>query len=840
MNYNIFFFIFIFFHGGLFCVIAQLPVNNPYLDKYSNCPPWLNEIRWNNVVDVTAFSNIPNPASWDSAVNAAMDYISGSGGGVVFFPAGTYIMKDTLRIKDRVVLRGATPANLNAKSNQFAPPSRLAFPGYVPSFTDNGTPNSTAFRMIYFYGLQNAGLVYLDINRAGIRVTTRTEGTDVIYSRNIIIFGVRQNNVAIPQSDIPSGYSYMHGWQRFSYRHATNILVNVTENITITNCRLNDFTNNAVYPITNDSYDQPGYVARCRYNGSIETPNGAKCGTLPIEQDTTHIMHGERARFSYTDHYGIRVSGKFVDPDTVSKTYRQFIDVIDNYVYTTMRVGIFVTGYGATVKGNIREDDNNKRIFLHPTGVSLNSNNSATYENRALNIAGHHILVDSNDMRVYRHRLSYTAYSSVDGEGVLMQTQDMYGSFMENIVITNNTVNSYIGLYDLQYPMRNLIISKNNLLNAGTVLVFKKEYTHRIDELYIEDNVNLTGISVGYKISNSEYRVTGNNIYIRNNSGSGNMNYPCQAIQTGNTGFTDLMSCSGGLNEKYFFKPYYGEINVSSSTEVSVEFTRTIKAGGATNITITGETTGAVGGISRTVFGNKLIINHNVLNNPGEKYTVFVPADAVRDSADNTPSVEMTWWFKVMTKPAPVMKYPSDSATGIDADEDVLIQFGQDVTVISLTGITITDEQGNPVVVNPVFNPSSNTIAINHADFEKALHYYTVHIPAGVVQNASGFTNNQVSWAFKTHDIILQMSMQIQTPQVKMYPNPVINALTIEKQGNLKQVYVKVYDLLGNIVHVGSYPENSFDIDFTALPTGMYIVKIDNSQASVSRKVVKK
>ena len=333
---------FLFFASIMSMIASAQPYDNPYKTKYGSAPIWTNDIRWDKSVNILDFE-VPNQLFWDAALTAAMSSVSSSGGGVVYFPAGTYNFADDVILPSAVVLRGEMPVCDNAKVDSFAPPARLVFPKYEPTFVGDGTPNATAFKSISGSGIQNAGLVHLDINRGRVFLGAA--------SRNILVFGIRLNNVAQPQTDIPANFSYMAGWQRFSYRHCRTITVGVSVNGAIVNSRFHDLTNNLYHPIADDSYPQPQYVVKNRYKTSRITPSGALTSELigGVAVDTTHIEHGERAMFDYLAHYGISISGDFIDPSTLPKRINQQIEVVDNWIYNTMRVAIFAQGIGVKI-----------------------------------------------------------------------------------------------------------------------------------------------------------------------------------------------------------------------------------------------------------------------------------------------------------------------------------------------------------------------------------------------------------------------------------------------------------------------------------------------------------
>lgn len=71
---------------------------------------------------------------------------------------------------------------------------------------------------------------------------------------------------------------------------------------------------------------------------------------------------------------------------------------------------------------------------------------------------------------------------------------------------------------------------------------------------------------------------------------------------------------------------------------------------------------------------------------------------------------------------------------------------------------------------------------------------------------------------------------------VSIYPNPVINKLHIDLHNSIKIDNAKIYSITGQVVlHV----QNRKDIDVSALKPGVYLLKVETSQGSITRKIVK-
>lgn len=636
----------------------NLPTNNPYKELYPDTyPTWTDLLNWDHVLNITDFE--PDEENyWDAALNMAMNQLNN--GGTIFFPSGTYRFKSNIVLTNGIILRGEKPLYTDARENNFAPPSRLVFPKYEPVFEGDGTPNSTAFKEINVTaGASNIGLVYLDINRATIRM-----GNDA--SVGVLVFGIRSNNAATPQSDIPDKSIGQYGWQRFSSVWGVNIAAYGKEKVSVVGCRVNDLTNNTIWPIEDDSYAQPGYVATGKFKGPADRPDGATRADIQNgiieENDTTHIMNGEWAMFNYLDHYGIRVSGQKVNPKTINGTLNQEIEVINNWVLTTSRVGYFTEGIGLIVRGNVKKDIGGKRVFLHPLGKSLQANNSATYENRGINFAGENILIEDNDIQVERHNILYTPYSSVDGEGILIQWQDPWGYDTNNkssgketrinhVVIRNNRSNAYIGFWDLEIPQSDIHITGNDLLNKASIIFLKLENEYRIDNIHIEDNMNVNGI----ELQNSKGVTNGCNLYIRNNTGSGTISAGAQCIIEGNTGFTEKRGPAA--SELYITElfPYYDQLYVEQRDTICIRFNQPIQLSSTSDISVESDKTGMLKIKNISVQNNEMkIITDQPLIESGEKISVTLPANAV--NWENYSNEFFTWSFFMKSEEESSMK----------------------------------------------------------------------------------------------------------------------------------------------------------------------------------------
>ena len=553
---------------------GQAPVDNPYRTRYNpSILHWTDSLKWTSVTNATTVTGLVVGAGKQvdsTAMQSLMNQISGQGGGVVYFSADTFRFAFDLVIPTGIILRGANPMVLNALDDNYKPATVFEFPKYMPIFTGNGTPNTTAFKSIK--GKENAGkiaLVNLDINRAhiGFHPENWTDApgintkwpVDINY--NILAFGLRSNNVAIPSPQVPalaSGTQGMPGfepaqepWQRFVWRFTSNIGFYVSRNGVVANCRVND--------ATTDSYNQPDYKIRAATN-----VNCFAAGQSKLNAD------GSDAKFEYTDHIGIDLNrakinkdgagsgagpnGKYgiygfvsyATPTSEPELFAPGNEIRDCYVYKTRRVGIIAAGNGLVVDNNIVRDKSGKIAFIRPDGSGCETNNSATHENRGMDVSGWNIQATRNDIEVQKHKIGGpSGYPTIDGEGILVQ-ECCGGTSVKDYIFKFNKLtqasSGYIGLWKMR-TMYNVHIDSNDL---GCKNIFLTANTNGAN--FSLFNSTITG-NTNLKDIEANASTGGNNFVVSNNSfcGTGNIQVPGFAIVTNNPGGTVVPGAGGIL-----------------------------------------------------------------------------------------------------------------------------------------------------------------------------------------------------------------------------------------------------------------------------------------------------
>jgi hypothetical protein len=491
-----------------YCFLALLsisalaqPTDNPYRTYFQ--PPvmhWTDSLKWNNVTLATSVGILPDDNQDDSAaVHAAINVVHLAGGGVIYFPPGIYNFSGNIKLKSGVILRGADLTGItDARVSGFNPATKFVFPKYIFDTLANdgkGHPNSTAFKgIVNEYDCRNFGLVNLDINRAFISFhpdyntspePPHTTPQPIQRNRNIIVMGIRSNNAAIPDPNIPviATPQRQRLWQRYCWRFTANVDIAAAANVVVANCRANG------EPDLDETFEQPNYV----YN---------RRGTdLWLRNED-----GYRTRFDYTEHYGISVNRKkkkltdagvyaiygvatYANPINEPALFAPGIEILNNYVWHSSRVAYMGAGTGLVMKGNISDMDPIKETIeqrLVATTGRVSLQGATTLENRGLDFSGWDCRIEDNKLRVYRDKVG--GYLTTDGEGILVQ-ECCGGTSVNDYHITRNDINAYIGIYKMR-DVNNVYIRDNVFTNTNTI--------------YVDANTN----NAPYFISNT--RVIGN------------------------------------------------------------------------------------------------------------------------------------------------------------------------------------------------------------------------------------------------------------------------------------------------------------------------------------------
>src|SRR6056297_630975 len=183
-------------------------------------------------------------------------------------------------------------------------------------------------------------------------------------------------------------------------------------------------------------------------------------------------------------------------------------------------------------------------------------------------------------------------------------------------------------------------------------------------------------------------------------------------------------------------------------TDIHVVFDQNVDSVDFSGITITGENSGAVSNVTAELQDSMLTISHDPLAN-NDNFTVTIPAGTV---TAEEPNEEISWSFNtIMSAPEYTIFTPDTAAQGVALDAEVSVLFNQEISEVSLAGITMTGSQEGPVpAVTASIGSDNKSIVIDHADFAGFEDTITVSIPADAVENEDGIRNADTTWTFVT------------------------------------------------------------------------------------------
>ncbi|MFQ3592500.1 MAG: glycosyl hydrolase family 28-related protein [Gemmataceae bacterium] len=446
---------------ALVCLSAALPTDDP-LARFEVA--WTAKLPWQTVVDLTAQKG----ESWDDKLQAAFAALPKTGG-VVYLPAGTYAFTSTIRLPSGVILRGATPKQLDARKDDFAPPTRLIFPRYVPRFDGEGTPLDSAFKGIHLAQpgqASQAGLVYLALERGHVRFDDAGDATHTAGSR-LFVVGCLLTNAAVADPRIPDKALKQPGWVRFTDRHHAAIHVRGSDLLIAAN-RL-------------PQSGQENFTMK-------KVP--VRQGKAEVILDEVVFDYDNRPGL-YINDYGLGGAGAS-DPNGTPQThpwgFRRGIIIRDNYLYHTGRCAIAFAGDGVVCQGNVVRFAPD---VYRPTVTGRDrSTGASTNDNRAVQMRGWRWIVKDNDYVVHRNIAADRKYRINDGEGLMHE--DHVNSTVKDSVLEGNRGNTYISIYKTA-GIDGLIVRNNQIADGIMVVADRNKSRHECKNVRIENNLTSGG-----------------------------------------------------------------------------------------------------------------------------------------------------------------------------------------------------------------------------------------------------------------------------------------------------------------------------------------------------------
>ncbi|MDD3003437.1 T9SS type A sorting domain-containing protein [Flavobacterium sp.] len=92
--------------------------------------------------------------------------------------------------------------------------------------------------------------------------------------------------------------------------------------------------------------------------------------------------------------------------------------------------------------------------------------------------------------------------------------------------------------------------------------------------------------------------------------------------------------------------------------------------------------------------------------------------------------------------------------------------------------------------------------------------------------------------AFGTHAQEPKSKTSVAIEDLNLYPNPVSNGKIYITSKNASSKEITIYDVLGKRVLQTSLNVNNKEVNVSALNSGVYIIKIQEGDASTTRKLI--
>ena len=492
----------------------KTPTNDPITNHYRKLPgavpEWIKTLPWGKTVNIADYQG----ATDDERLEKARTALLSKGGGVLYFPAGTYSFKDNLDIPNGVILRGADPGAFKEATDEgYTLATRFEFPKYIPSFTGDGTPNSTAFKAITAdASAANVGIVNIAINRGHVEFR---EAGDHNTASNRFVFGCILTNTAAADPGVPDIQSGNKPFQRWNARHQPAIQVYAGLNAYVANNRIpKSGDDNFTFPEYTLTRAMPGGTGSVKSNEIITLKNAVV--------------------FDYDNRPGIYVNGFSLPegtPQTHPYAFRKGSLIRDNYIYCTGRSAIFFSGDGTICSYNVIRFPAD--VWRPTVTGRATTDGSSTNDNRGLTMRGYRWTAEGNDYIVHSNR-SFTKGYINDGEGIMHERWANCTVIDSKII--NNRGNRYLCLWSVD--INGLLIQGNHVSDDGDPPIHVLGGKGGVHNLHIINNdvdcdINLRGI----RVSAPEY----SNIEIRGNrfvgKGTAKMSLQDTTWAKGNTGF---------------------------------------------------------------------------------------------------------------------------------------------------------------------------------------------------------------------------------------------------------------------------------------------------------------
>lgn len=485
--------------------VATVPTDNPVATRYaddSGYPAWTDHVAWERVLNMATYGEAGQPA-WQK-FEAARDELHALGGGVLYYPAGTYDFTDLpadgptgrgLMLRSGVVIRGEAPTDdLDASDGTLTLGTRFVF-GFTPRTGTGLTPTGETPRDWNFVGLLPSGDEKVEhVERIGV-AWVHLVGATIFWG-----FGMDwpetttwANSTAWKAGLVKPAWANRiadgtHPWDYFAGSAFSRQVVGAGSGRLVLGCVLEDAApiNDLVMEGRSGgkNFGPTGYApskfgARIQiYASQVFVANNLlpkstrgflyeqTVGLNPSQ--TTNAgqwTNGTRTvYFNYNFVTGIDINKEYLNPFAARDVgyFLEDITVRDNWVYNHGRKGFNVSGRFVELRGNTNQRDFHGNTVPAASGPASGASHFPTLDgyvelkpggdgsisdslSRAFDLAGGPLWVHDN-----RYGGSYGSTDSMgnDGEGILCQAHG--GTQAYSWAVTYNSgLDGYMAGYDV-------------------------------------------------------------------------------------------------------------------------------------------------------------------------------------------------------------------------------------------------------------------------------------------------------------------------------------------------------------------------------------------------------
>jgi hypothetical protein len=493
----------IFFTSSVIALLhISIKAQNPIADFYGNgsYPIWTDNVHWANQINMQTFdftsAGLSSPANEFQKFEFARDILYQQGGGVLYYPAGTYNFSEIpetisdgvagrgLMLRSGVVIVGETPNNKNALNGTLEPKTKFIFKSKSIKDTNNKLrPIPTNWNFIgcmptgseTLKDLTNIGILWVEL-QGGVVYFGAQYQFSTSYSSGGGWYNTKaakgEWNLRIPDGTHPLDPFAAASGNYVGAGSGRIVMGCLIRNGVIGNHNIIQYAKEKYDTISQSTYPYK-FGARIGIYGSNVLvannylPKPDSCfkyyqTTAITQQDKCNQAFGNHRSiliYDYGKSIGIDVNKGFLNPfnNTTSGYLSENIIVQDNNVYNHGNKGYELSGNWFLVKNNKNERDylseganryglgSGWELTLDGFYESQPGGNGCLSDNlsRAFDMAGKNGWIDNN---FYNNTGSNPGN---DGEGILWQAHGGMNSILSFAITNNNGPSGYMAGYDV-------------------------------------------------------------------------------------------------------------------------------------------------------------------------------------------------------------------------------------------------------------------------------------------------------------------------------------------------------------------------------------------------------